>query len=141
MHKIKVYTIGKTKESWLQEALKEYELRLKATASLEWILAKNDAQLKQFLEKEPHFLCLDPNGKQLDSVAFSQMLIHSLEEMGARLSFVIGGSEGIPPEIKARSKQLVSLSKLTFTHQITRLILVEQIYRAFEIAKGTGYHK
>lgn len=141
MHKIKIYTVGKTKESWLQEALGEYEQRVRPVAALEWILAKNDAQLKQFLEKELHFLCLDPNGTQYDSIGFSKALMHWLEQMGSRLVFVIGGAEGLSEEIKKRAKLTLSFSKLTFTHQITRLILLEQVYRAFEIAKGTGYHK
>ena len=136
MIKIKVFSIGKTKETWLQEALEEYEGRLKPIVSLEWILAKNDEQMKQFLSKEQTFICLDPQGKHYSSEEFSSYLSNQ-----SRLAFVIGGSEGIPEEIKQKAKICISLSKMTFTHQITRLILVEQIYRAFEISKGTGYHK
>ncbi|MBS0604001.1 MAG: 23S rRNA (pseudouridine(1915)-N(3))-methyltransferase RlmH [Verrucomicrobia bacterium] len=141
MYKIKVFSVGKTKEDWLQDALEEYERRLKSSLSFEWILAKNDEQLKQFLEKEAHFICLDPRGKQFTSEEFSCFLVKSLQEMHSRLAFVIGGSEGIPEHLKARARSLISLSRMTFTHQITRLILVEQIYRALEIEKGTAYHK
>lgn len=141
MYKIKIYTIGKTKESWLQEATLEYEKRLKSSLSFEWILAKNDEQLIQFLEKEPHFICLDPQGKQSSSQEFSHDLIALLEQCHSRLCFVIGGAEGIPAPLKAKAKGLISLSKMTLTHQITRLILVEQIYRALEIDKGSAYHK
>jgi 23S rRNA (pseudouridine1915-N3)-methyltransferase len=141
MYKIKVYTIGKIKEDWLQEALGEYEGRLKSSLSLEWILAKNDEQLKQFLEKETNFICLDPQGKPFSSEEFSLFLIKSLQDCHSRLCFVIGGSEGIPAALKTKARSLISLSKMTFTHQITRLILVEQIYRALEIDKGTAYHK
>lgn len=137
MIKVKVYTVGKTKEEWLQNALEVYESRLKSSLTLEWILAKTDDQLKQLLEKENNFICLDPNGKQFTSEEFSRFLVRA----GSRLAFVIGGAEGIPDEIKAKSKSLISFSKMTFTHQIARLILVEQIYRALEIEKGTGYHK
>lgn len=137
MIKVKVYTVGKTKEEWLQNALEVYESRLKSSLALEWILAKNDDQLKQFLEKENNFICLDPKGKQYTSEEFSTFLVRA----GSRIAFVIGGAEGIPEEIKAKAKSLISFSKMTFTHQIARLILVEQIYRAMEIEKGSGYHK
>ena len=122
-------------------ALSEYELRLKPLLSVEWILAKNDAQLKQFLEKEPSYVCLDPLGKQYTSEEFSGALLRMLQEGGSRMQWVIGGAEGLPADIRSRATALISLSRLTFTHQITRLILLEQIYRAFEIDKGTGYHK
>lgn len=141
MIKIKIYSVGKTKEDWLHNALSLYEARLKSSISFEWILAKNDEQLKQFLEKETNFICLDPNGKQYSSEEFSVFLIKSISMAHSRLSFVIGGAGGIPLSVKTQAKSLLSLSRMTFTHQITRLILVEQIYRAFEIEKGSAYHK
>jgi 23S rRNA (pseudouridine1915-N3)-methyltransferase len=141
VYKIKIYTVGKTKEEWLQEATSEYEKRLKGRLSVEWVLAKNDLQLTQLLEKEAHFICLDPAGKQHSSEAFSDQLTQLLQRGGSRLCFVIGGAEGIPAALKAKAKALFSLSKMTFTHQITRLILIEQIYRALEIDKGSAYHK
>ena len=141
MLKIKVYSIGKNKEEWLQQALNEYERRLKATLSFEWILAKNDEQLKQFLEKEENFICLDPQGKLYSSEEFSVFLTQAFRDYHSRLSLVIGGAEGIPSALKAKAKSSISLSRMTFTHQITRLVLIEQIYRALEIAKGSAYHK
>jgi len=141
MYQIKIFTIGKTKEAWLEEALEEYMQRLKAVSGIEWILAKDDAQLVKHLEKERSFICLDPKGKSLDSLAFSKELLRLLSDGGSRLSFVIGGAEGIPASLKSRAAKLLSLSPLTFTHQLTRLILLEQIYRAFEIDKGSPYHK
>ena len=141
MYKIKVYSVGKTKEDWLRSALEEYERRLKASLTFEWILAKNDEQLKQFLEKEKIFICLDPQGKLYSSEEYATFLLKALEEGSSRLSFVIGGAEGIPPEIKAKAHKSLSLSRMTFTHQVTRLILVEQTYRALEIEKGSQYHK
>ncbi len=141
MYKIKVYSVGKTKETWLQEALEEYEKRLKPILGFEWILAKTDENLKQLLEKEANFICLDPQGRQLSSEQFCHFLIKELERCHSRMSFVIGGHSGIPLKLKTLSRNLISLSKMTFTHQITRLILVEQIYRSLEINKGTAYHK
>jgi 23S rRNA (pseudouridine1915-N3)-methyltransferase len=139
MLKIKLFSVGKTKEQWLEDAIDEYLRRLKPTASIEFFWAKNDEQLLQLVEKEPLFICLDPNGKMMTSEQFSSFLISKLEEGGSRLSFVIGGPDGLPPILKKAF--LFSLSPLTLTHQLTRLILLEQIYRAFEIAKGSPYHK
>jgi len=141
MYKIKIYSVGKTKESWLQEVLIEYETRLKNTLSIEWILYKSTELLESALEKQEHFLCLDPEGKQYTSPEFSSSFIHWLTQFHSRLCFVIGGAEGIPPQIKKRASSLISLSKMTLTHQMTRLILIEQIYRALEIEKGSAYHK
>jgi 23S rRNA (pseudouridine1915-N3)-methyltransferase len=141
MIKIRVLTVGKVKESWLDEALEEYTQRLKPVLSLEWILLKTDEQLSQNIQKEPHYICLDPQGKAFSSEQFSKYLLKEIEQQGARLSFVIGGAEGLNPVIKKKAGGLISLSPLTFTHQLTRLILLEQLYRAFEIEKGSPYHK
>lgn len=139
--KITILTVGKTKESWLKEAIEEYTKRLSPYVTLEWIIVKNDDQLLQQAEKQSGTpITLTPEAKQQDSVQFSETLLKELEKQGSRLTFIIGGAEGVPPSIKEQSLPL-SFSKMTLTHQITRLVLVEQIYRAFEIAKGSGYHK
>ncbi len=140
MYKIKIITIGKSKELWLEDALQEYFKRLKSQVEIDLVLAKNDLQLIAWSEKEPQVNCLDPHGKLMDSQNFSQLLLSELEKGGSRMTFIIGGAEGIPLLLK-KQYPLVSLSLLTFTHQLTRLILVEQIYRALEIAKGSKYHK
>lgn len=140
MQKIRFLSVGKTKEIWLEEGLQEYITRLKSTHSIEFIWAKNDSQLIALAEKEPHRICLDPTGKLLTSEEFSQFLRKNLELGGSRLAFIIGGAEGLPPELKT-TNMLLSLSPMTFTHQLSRLILLEQIYRAVEIDKGTAYHK
>lgn len=136
MYKVKVLTIGKCKERWLSEALLEYERRLHGTMSFEWRFAKDDAQLAEWAEKEP-FIALDPQGTLLASEAWSEKLI----KLGLRPVFVIGGAEGLSASLLKRAQFKWSLSPLTFTHQITRLILVEQLYRAIEIGRGSGYHK
>ena len=141
MYQIKIFTIGKTKESWLNEALAEYAQRLKKSLTIEWILAKDDPALERLLEKEKEFICLDPRGQLFDSPAFSKQLLKLLEAGKSRLSIVIGGPDGIPPGVRQRAQKLVSLSPLTFTHQLTRLILLEQLYRALEIARGSPYHR
>jgi len=139
MYKIKIITVGKTKEAWLDEAMAEFLKRLKPTAEIEFHLAKDNAQLEAWVKKEPGVICLDPKGKLMDSEEFSKFLLECLQKGGSRLTFVIGGPEGLPESLK--KSPLVSFSPMTFTHQMARLILIEQIYRAFEIAKGTRYHK
>lgn len=136
MFKVKVLTIGRCKEEWLAAALAEYEKRLKGKLSIEWILAKDDAQLIDWALAEP-FIALDPKGELLTSEAWSEKMI----KLGLRLTFVIGGAEGLPSQILKQAQFKWSLSPLTFTHQITRLILVEQLYRAMEIERGSRYHK
>lgn len=140
MIKIKIISVGKTKESWLEEAISEYVKRLQGVLSFEFIWVKNDEQLIVAASKEPIIVCLDPAGSSKSSEEFALYFKDKVVQAGSRLAFVIGGAEGLPKEIKSRG-DLLSLSKLTFTHQLTRLVLVEQIYRATEIIKGTQYHK
>ncbi len=137
--KIRIYSPGKSKEAWLEAALAEYTKRLKPVAEIEIIIPKDDDQLLHMIKKERVLIALDPMGKEYTSETFSQFLMDKLVEGGASVAFVIGGAEGLPSALK--KEPLISLSRLTFTHQFARLLLLEQIYRAFEIQKGSGYHK
>lgn len=141
MLKAKIYSVGKTKEPWLIDALSEYETRLKPALSIEWMLAKSDDQLEALLSKEANFICLDPKGQMLTSEQFSSFLSKQFIDQRSRLSFAIGGDQGFSSTLKSKAGMVLSLSPMTFTHQVTRLILVEQIYRALEIQKGSKYHK
>ena len=141
MFKVKVLTIGKCKEPWLASALSEYEKRLSPKVRIEWAIAKNDEQLIEWAAQEPFLIPLDPGGELLTSGRLSQKLIRLFEEKGSRLCFAIGGAEGLPKKLLDQFPFHLSLSPLTFTHQMTRLILIEQLYRSFEIEKGSGYHK
>jgi 23S rRNA (pseudouridine1915-N3)-methyltransferase len=134
--KVKVLTIGRCKEEWLAAALAEYEKRLQGKLSVEWRLAKDDAQLVEWASGES-IIALDPKGELLTSEAWSQKMF----QLGLKLTFVIGGAEGLAPQIIKEARFVWSLSPLTFTHQITRLILMEQLYRATEIQRGSRYHK
>jgi 23S rRNA (pseudouridine1915-N3)-methyltransferase len=136
MQHVKIVSIGKNKESWLQDALHEYEKRLTSTVRIEWVLLKKEAQLEESLRRETNYHCLDPSGNLYTSERFSSFL-----KPHPSLTFVIGGATGISPNLKQKAASLISLSPLTFTHQHTRLILLEQIYRAHEINKGSNYHK
>lgn len=139
MFEIKIVTIGRIKDHWLKIAIKEYQKRM--NVNVKWILAKNDDQLIKISQKDKNFICLNVNGKQLSSIQFSKLLINLLEKQKCKITFVIGGAEGIPKKILSMATLIISFSKFTFTHQITRLILLEQLYRCFEIYKGSNYHK
>lgn len=140
MLKLKILSVGKTKETWLEQACNEYLKRLKPIVHIECLWAKDTAQLREWAQKEPSYLCLDPEGRSFTSEEFSSYLAHAWEKTGSRLTFIIGGAEGLPDDLK-KNRMLLSLSPLTFTHQMTRLVLIEQIYRALEIQKGSRYHK
>jgi 23S rRNA (pseudouridine1915-N3)-methyltransferase len=136
MFKIKVITVGKCKEEWLKASLAEYEKRLSPLLEISWVLVDD-------LEKALNtpFIALAPKGELHDSMAFSKKLMVALEKNHSRLTFAIGGPDGLSENVLQKAQMTWSLSPLTFTHQLTRLILIEQIYRAFEIMKKSAYHK
>lgn len=138
--KIEILSVGKNKETWLQEALDIYTTRLKGKIALEWRLARQQEQLEKWMADYPLLICLDPQGIALSSETFATQLRYTLEKGGSHASFAIGGADGFSNQAKT-SKTLWSLSPLTFTHQITRLILVEQIFRSWEIWQGSAYHR
>jgi 23S rRNA (pseudouridine1915-N3)-methyltransferase len=136
MFKVKIIAVGRTKEAWLDMALSEYEKRLQGRLEIEWLLAKEDKSLSAYCRKEPLLIALDIRGELLNSEEFCKKWM----QLG-RVAFVIGGPDGLPADILKEARFRWSLSPLTFTNQMVRLILVEQLYRALEIASGTPYHK
>ena len=161
---IKIRIVGRRKNSndqqWLEDAYGMYDTRLRSSnIGVETFWHKNDDDLIKGVvgdsNKGHSIVLLDPTGKSCTSEKFSENMYQWLDEGGSRLSFVIGGAEGLPPELKYPSSHmdqkkvqksllqpnLLSLSSLTFTHQFARTLLMEQIYRASEIRKGSGYHK
>jgi len=136
MFKVKIFTIGKCKEAWLLDALAEYEKRLVHKMEIEWILAKNDLDLSEKLPRNIPWISLDVKGELIDSPTLSKKIVKQ-----SRLHFLIGGPDGINSDLLAKSAWRWSLSPLTFTHQMVRLLLVEQLYRALEIDAGTSYHR
>ena len=158
--KIKIYAIGKIKESYLKIGIDEYLTRIKPYASIEIIEVKDEpiadnpsnkdiekaknaegSRVIKLLKNNEYLIALDLNKKQFKSEQFAEFLMQKLEENGSSISFVIGGSYGLSDELKKRSNYSISLSDLTFLHQMSRLILLEQIYRAFKILNNEVYHK
>ncbi len=150
MMNIKVLAVGKLKEKYWRDALAEYEKRLSGYCvfSVEEIKeAPGDdvvAEGKDILKKirdDEYVIAMEIDGKQIDSREFAD-LIEGLGVRGkSRLTFVIGGSEGLSDQALARADERISFSSMTFPHQMFRVMLAEQIYRAFKIARGGKYHK
>ena len=154
--KIKLLAIGKTDDKNLLQLINVYEKRLKhyIKFSLEVIPdIKNVKNLSEKQQKEKEgelilskieatdiLILLDENGKQLDSVAFSNYLQKHMNSGIKRLVFVIGGPYGFSEAVYKKSVGKLSLSKMTFSHQMIRLFIVEQIYRGFTILKNEPYH-
>lgn len=158
--KIKIYAIGKIKEQYLKTGIDEYLTRLKPYCQVE-IVEVNDepiadnphlSEIKKAIDLEgqkvlkllkpsDYLIGLDLGKKELDSLSFAQYLNEKFIIGGSSISFVIGGSYGLSDALKSRCNDSISLSKMTFLHQMTRLILLEQIYRAFKINRNETYHK
>lgn len=157
--KIKIYAIGKVKDFY-KAGVDEYIKRLSSYCKVEVIELKDESISDKPSEKEitkaidtegkrvlslvkdnEYLIALDLSKKELDSVEFSKYIKDKLESNGASISFVIGGSYGLSNELKKRVNDSICLSKMTFPHQLARLILLEQIYRAFKILNNETYHK
>ena len=158
--KIRIIAVGKIKENYLKEGIKEYVTKISPFCDVEIVELPdqpvkdnpNDADIEKvkdlegkkvlsILKSNDYVINLDLNKKEMDSVSFSEYLIKKLEIGGSNVTFVIGGSYGLSNELKDRANDAISLSKMTFLHQMTRLILLEQIYRAFKIYHHQTYHK
>ena len=160
MLKITLITVGKLKEQYLKDAVKEYEKRLSTLCNLKNIeidAAKlpdspNGSQISAALENESNKIiasipsgayvipmCIE--GKQIDSVELSEKF-QDLAVLGnSNVCFIIGGSYGLSDNVKQLANFKLSMSKMTFPHQLARVMLLEQIYRAFKISQGGTYHK
>lgn len=150
---IKLITIGAIKEKYLKDAISEYQKRLQKYTNLEIIELKDEGlveidkalhlegeKIKKHLNDRDYIITLEVEGKQLDSIEFAEK-IEKIQLESSNIVFIIGGSYGLSNEIKAKSKLHLSVSKMTFPHQLFRVILLEQIYRAYKIMNNESYHK
>ena len=157
--KIKLFCIGKIKEQYLKDGINEYIKRISPYSSIE-IIEVQDSKVKDNpndfditkakneegervlkLLKNDYLIGLDLNKKEFTSEEFASYIEQKFVEGGSSISFVIGGSYGLSENLKKRCNSSISLSKMTFLHQMTRLVLLEQIYRAFKILNNETYHK
>ena len=159
MVNVKFITLGTLKESYLREAAAEYEKRLGAFCRFEKVQLKeerlyddpSDAEIKNALDKESEkilaeiptrafciAMCVE--GKQLSSEELADKL-EAVSNQTSDVCFIIGSSFGLSDRVKQRADMRLSVSKLTFPHQLMRVLLLEAVYRAFNIQRGTKYHK
>ena len=146
--------VGKTKDAWIQSGESEFVKRLQKFAQLEFRIVSEEGkgdeerikkeEGKRILEKikKDEFVCLlDLHGKELSSGSFAKHIEKWRDFHGGKVTFVIAGSYGYSQEVIERSDFRICFSKMTFTHQMIRVFLLEQVYRAFSILQGSEYHK
>jgi 23S rRNA (pseudouridine1915-N3)-methyltransferase len=139
--RIRILAVGKVRKGWVLEGIATYLKRLPGLQVLELrdIGKEREAvAIMEALRPDEQLVVLAEEGQTFDSPAFAQRL----ESSGsARLAFVIGGAEGTDPALKAKARWKLSLSPMTFPHELARLLLLEQLYRALTIQQGGPYHK
>ncbi|WP_130858908.1 23S rRNA (pseudouridine(1915)-N(3))-methyltransferase RlmH [Gracilibacillus phocaeensis] len=158
--KISIIAVGKLKEKYLKQGIEEYMKRLTAYAKVDIIelpdekAPENMSEAEQeaikrkegerILSKIPldtYVISLEIKGDMISSETFAKKLENLMVHGKSKIAFVIGGSLGLSEEVQERSDYALSFSKMTFPHQLMRLVLVEQVYRGFRILKGEPYHK
>ncbi len=156
MPKIKIIVVGNTKSSFIKEGEQFYLERLRRYTDTEWVEVKpqkvrkgrsseeilaveGQSIEKKFLSRD-HIIALEIRGKEYDSEGLAKW-IERLSLSGKSLCFVMGGPLGLSEKILHSADEILSLSKLTLTHEMSRLLLLEQIYRAYTIIRGEKYHK
>lgn len=154
---IKIIALGKLKEKFLKDGIDEFLKRLSPYASVEIIelmpieikdenltskvLDEEAQKILAHVKPQSYVITMEINGKMLSSEDFAQKLEVLTNDGVSEIIFVIGSSCGLSPIVSARANFKLSISKMTFLHQFARLLLVEQIYRAFKIMKNETYHK
>lgn len=150
---IKIITVGFLKEKYLKEAIEEYKKRLSKYTNIEIIEVKDEGLVEPnkaiLLEEEKilknindrdYLITLEIEGKEYNSEEFADKL-DKIQLESSNITFIIGGSYGLSQNIKNKSRLHLSFSKMTFPHQLFRVLLLEQIYRAFKINNNESYHK
>ena len=153
--KIIVVCPGKLKDKWLKDGIDEYKKRLSRFATLDFIEVPDcpdSVPVNEALKREGELIlshikpgevvwAMDLGGENVTSEKLSQYRTADIEKGGGTLKIVIGGSNGISPEVRARADRRICFGNITLTHLMTRLVLAEQLYRGFKISKGEKYHK
>ena len=133
-NRLSIYAIGKIKKIWIREGINQYKKRM-PDLMIKEIKSFNVNNLRF---KNDINISLSEEGNQYNSIELTSLLVNFNNK---KINFLIGDTDGIPPDIKEKSNLLLSLSPLTFPHELARLILLEQIYRAFSITNNSPYHR
>ncbi len=150
---IRVICVGKLKEKFFKEAIIEYQKRISKYSTIEVIevsdegltdikttLKKEGMKILKLLSDRDYVISLEIDGEELSSLELAHK-IDMIYNTNSNITFIIGGSYGLDDEVKKRANYHLSFSKLTFPHQLFRIILLEQIYRSFKINNNESYHK
>ena len=151
--KIRLLWVGKTQEDWVRRGIKEYSGRIRRYAPLEVAEAKEEKgaaaaamreregeRLARLLPRNPRLILLEERGEEMTSTGFAEFLVRCRDGGVADLVFAIGGAYGFSEGFRARANRTITLSRMTFTHQMVRVFLLEQIYRGFTIINNEPYH-
>ena len=154
--KITLLTVGKTDRDWVRQGLDIYVSRLKhyipfsmveipelknvSALSKEQIKSKEGELILKNIRPADDLILLDEHGREYTSVELAKVIQEKISYTGKDMVFVIGGAYGFSPDVYSRANSRISLSKMTFSHQMVRAIFAEQLYRAFTIMKGEPYH-
>ena len=150
---IKVLVVGSIKEQYLKDAIEEYKKRISKYTNIEIIEVKDEGlveeskamkleeeKLMKHINEKDYLITLEIEGKQFTSPEFAEK-INNIRIENSNITFVIGGSYGLTDNIKNKARLHLSFSKMTFPHQLFRVLLLEQIYRAYKINNNESYHK
>lgn len=150
---IKIICVGKLKEKYWKDAMEEYQKRLQKYVNLEIIeildeglldkktcLKKEQEKIEKYLNPKEYLITLEIEGKEISSKEFADK-INQILISNSNITFLIGGSYGLSEELKKRANFKLSFSKLTFPHQLFRIMFLEQIYRCYKINNNESYHK
>ena len=138
--KVKVLFTGKTTDPWIRQGVEVYVGRIRHYVPFELIELRDDSQILKSVRNSDHLVLLDEHGETFSSLDWARNLEQKTAHLPKDLVFVIGGPYGFPAEVRARCDESLSLSRMTFSHQLVRLVFLEQLYRAFTINKGEPYH-
>ncbi len=144
---LKIICIGKIKKDYVKEGIKDYKTRLSKYTKLEIIELQDDNmeneadRILKHIEDKSYIITLDIDGKMITSIEFSNKIKELNTYGNSDITFIIGGSDGLSKRVKEKSNFALSFSKMTFPHQLFRVVLLEQIYRAYKIINNEQYHK
>lgn len=144
--KILIIAVGKKHEESIASLVEEFTTRIGRYTDIEWkLIGASDiesecASIAKAVDSRDFVVLLDEKGKEMTSVDLADFFQKRLNESIHRMVFIIGGAYGVNDALKQKANTIISLSKMTFPHQVVRLVLVEQIYRTYTILKGEKYH-
>jgi len=160
MAKIGIVAVGKLKTKYYESACQEYAKRIKRYVGFDMVELKESPLPKNASEKEVNMakrqegeklvetasaydvvFCLDPRGNEMTSEAFADMIQNQFSQGRNSIAFLIGGSNGLAENVKSKANGMITFSKMTFPHHLFRVMLLEQVYRAFSILNNEKYHK